>query len=54
LIHEGEVYHGEESQSNFECQDSWIVLYRGEMSVLKYVYEDQDLQKYGSAEATQA
>jgi hypothetical protein len=49
LVYVDEICQGKRRQEHFECQDRKVVFHRHEVSVGKYVAEDQDLQEYGSA-----
>jgi hypothetical protein len=51
LIHVRKIQCRETGQEYLKEQNCWIVLHCREVAVLKYVRENQELQKYGSAYA---
>ena len=53
-VNKYEIDESERRQDQLEAQDSWVVLDRHEVSVLNYIGEHQNLEKYRATETTQA
>jgi hypothetical protein len=49
LVDVDEVDCGEGCECHFECEYGWVLLYCHEVSVLKNIRKNKDLQEYGAA-----